>query len=93
MTTTGGSAITVGKAGDTGGSDGQPYTYRNYAVYAEGLNTQHAQVDLNSTIRLLSAGAIGVHARGDAQIDINPASTLSFENVKQMGYYAWGNKA
>ncbi|TDX19127.1 fibronectin-binding autotransporter adhesin [Buttiauxella sp. BIGb0552] len=93
VTTTGGSAITVGKAGDTGGSDGQPYTYRNYAVYAEGLNTQHAQVDLNSTIRLLSAGAIGVHARGDAQIDINPASTLSFENVKQMGYYAWGNKA
>jgi fibronectin-binding autotransporter adhesin len=93
VTTTGGSAITVGKAGDTGGSDGQPYTYRNYAVYAEGLNTQHAQVDLNSTIVLLSAGAIGVHARGDAQIDINPASTLSFENIKQMGYYAWGNKA
>ncbi|MRT12942.1 transporter [Enterobacteriaceae bacterium RIT711] len=93
VTTTGGSAITVGKAGDTGGSDGQPYTYRNYAVYAEGLNTQHAQVNLNSTIRLLSAGAIGVHARGDAQIDINPASTLSFENIKQMGYYAWGNKA
>lgn len=93
VTTTAGSAITVGKAGDTGGSDGQPYTYRNYAVYAEGLNTQHAQVNLNSTISLLSAGAIGVHARGDAKIDINPASTLSFENTQQMGYYAWGNKA
>lgn len=93
VTTTTGSAITVGTAGDTGGSDGQPYTYRNYAVYAEGLNTQHAQVNLNSTIRLLSAGAIGVHARGDARIDIDSASTLSFENVKQMGYYAWGNKA
>ncbi|RJT26257.1 autotransporter-associated beta strand repeat-containing protein [Buttiauxella izardii] len=93
VSTTSGSSITVGKAGDTGGSDGQPYTYRNYAVYAEGLNTQHAQVNLNSTIRLLSAGAIGVHARGDAQIDINAASTLTFENTQQMGYYAWGDKA
>ncbi|RPH29688.1 transporter [Buttiauxella warmboldiae] len=93
VSTTAGSAITVGAAGDTGGSDGQPYTYRNYAVYAEGLNTRHAQVNLNSTIRLLSAGAIGVHARGDALIDINAASTLTFENTQQIGYYAWGNKA
>ncbi|MCE0800219.1 autotransporter-associated beta strand repeat-containing protein [Buttiauxella sp. S04-F03] len=93
VSTTAGSSITVGTAGDTGGSDGQPYTYRNYAVYAEGLNTQHAQVNLNSTIRLLSAGAIGVHARGDAQIDINAASTLSFENTQQIGYYAWGDEA
>lgn len=93
VSTTTGSSITVGTAGDTGGSDGKPYTYRNYAVYAEGLNTQHAQVNLNSTIRLLSAGAIGVHARGDAQIDINAASTLSFENTQQIGYYAWGDKA
>lgn len=93
VSTTAGSSITVGSAGDMGGSDGQPYTYRNYAVYAEGLNTQHAQVNLNSTIRLLSAGAIGVHARGDARIDIDAASTLSFENTQQMGYYAWGDKA
>ncbi|MFP2513353.1 autotransporter-associated beta strand repeat-containing protein [Buttiauxella agrestis] len=93
VSSTDGSTITVGTAGDTGGSDGQPYTYRNYAVYAEGLNTQHAQVNLNSTIRLLSAGAIGVHARGDAQIDINADSTLTFENTQQMGYYAWGNEA
>ncbi len=87
------SNITVGSAGDTGGSDGNVYTYRNYAVYAEGLNNQPAKVDLQATIRLLSAGAIGVHARGNAQIDIGNAASLTFENDHQIGYYAWGNLA
>lgn len=85
--------ITVGSAGDTGGSDDNPFTYRNYAVYAEGLDNHAATVDLESTIRLLSAGAIGVHARGNATIDIGNNSTLTFENTRQIGYYAWGQGA
>lgn len=85
--------ITVGSAGDTGGTDNQPYTYRNYAVYAEGLNGQTASIDLDSDIRLLSAGAIGVHARGKANIDIGSQASLSFENTQQIGYYAWGQDA
>ncbi|WP_277976413.1 autotransporter-associated beta strand repeat-containing protein [Pantoea endophytica] len=93
VTSSASSSITVGSAGDTGGSDGNVYTYRNYAVYAEGLNNQPAQVDLQATIRLLSAGAIGVHARGDAQINIGNAASLTFENDHQIGYYAWGNLA
>ncbi|MGU3521852.1 autotransporter-associated beta strand repeat-containing protein [Enterobacteriaceae bacterium C23F] len=87
------SQITVGTAGDLGGSDSDPYTYRNYAVYAEGLNGNSATVQLDSTIRLLAAGAIGVHARGDATINVGNASTLSFENSRQIGYYAWGTGA
>lgn len=93
VSSTASSQITVGSAGDTGGSDGNVYTYRNYAVYAEGLNNQAAQVDLQATIELLSAGAIGVHARGNAQIDIGNAASLTFENDHQIGYYAWGNQA
>ncbi|TDN53917.1 autotransporter-associated beta strand repeat-containing protein [Scandinavium goeteborgense] len=86
-------SITVGSAGGTGGSDGNPFTYRNYAVYAEGLDTHAATVDLQSTIRLLSAGAIGVHARGNATIDLGNNSSLTFENTNQIGYYAWGQGA
>lgn len=85
--------ITVGSAGDTGGTDNNPYTYRNYAVYAEGLNNHQATVALDSAVRLLSAGAIGVHARGDATINIGADASLAFENQKQIGYYAWGQGA
>lgn len=93
LTSTDASTITVGSAGDAGGTDNQPYTYRNYAVYAEGLNSNAAQVTLNSDIDLLSAGAIGVHARGNATIDIGSQASLSFENSQQIGYYAWGQGA
>ncbi|EOC4895589.1 autotransporter-associated beta strand repeat-containing protein [Enterobacter hormaechei] len=93
LTSTDASTITVGSAGDTGGTDNQPYTYRNYAVYAEGLNGRAASVSLDSDIRLLSAGAIGVHARGNATIDIGSQASLSFENTQQIGYYAWGQGA
>lgn len=93
LTSTNNSTITVGSAGDQGGTDNNPYTYRNYAVYAEGLNGKAATVQLDSTIRLLSAGAIGVHARGNATINIGNDSTLTFENQKQIGYYAWGQGA
>ncbi|EIG1054610.1 autotransporter-associated beta strand repeat-containing protein [Salmonella enterica subsp. enterica serovar Napoli] len=90
LNSTASSGIVVGSAGDTGGTDNQPYTYRNYAVYAEGLNNNAAQVTLNSDISLLSAGAIGVHARGNATIDIGANASLSFQNSQQIGYYAWG---
>ncbi|MEB6377854.1 autotransporter-associated beta strand repeat-containing protein [Leclercia adecarboxylata] len=90
LNSTASSAIVVGSAGDTGGTDNQPYTYRNYAVYAEGLNNFASQVTLNSDISLLSAGAIGVHARGNATIDIGPDASLAFQNTQQIGYYAWG---
>ncbi|HEY2451989.1 MAG TPA: autotransporter-associated beta strand repeat-containing protein [Scandinavium sp.] len=93
MTSTKTGNITVGTAGDQGGSDNNPYTYRNYAVYAEGLKNNYANVDLDSTIRLLSAGAIGVHARGNATINVGDDATLSFENSQQIGYYAWGENA
>ncbi|MBJ9241016.1 autotransporter-associated beta strand repeat-containing protein [Citrobacter braakii] len=93
MTSTSGSQITVGSSGDTGGSDNNPFTYRNYAVYAEGLNGNAATVQLDSAISLLSAGAIGVHARGNASINIGNDSSLSFDNTNQIGYYAWGQGA
>ncbi|HEX4500135.1 MAG TPA: autotransporter-associated beta strand repeat-containing protein [Scandinavium sp.] len=93
MTSNDTSNITVGTTGDQGGSDNNPYTYRNYAVYAEGLKNNYANVDLDSTVRLLSAGAIGVHARGNATINIGDDASLSFENSQQIGYYAWGENA
>lgn len=86
-------SIEVGASGDNGGSDGQPYTYRNYAVYAQGLNGNAAVVQLDSDITLYSAGAIGVHARGDATINIGANASLLFENSQQIGYYAYGQGA
>lgn len=85
--------ITVGDAGDNGGSDGNPYTYRNYAVYAEGLNGNQATATVDSAINLLSAGAIGVHARGQATIDVGANAVLNFANTSQIGYYAYGENA
>jgi fibronectin-binding autotransporter adhesin len=84
--------ITVGGTGDTGNSDGNPFTYRNYAVYAEGVNAA-ATANISSTIRLLAAGAIGVHARGTATVNVTPAATLTFNNTNQIGYYAYGQDA
>ncbi|MCT4709420.1 autotransporter outer membrane beta-barrel domain-containing protein [Enterobacteriaceae bacterium H11S18] len=93
MSSTATSTITVGTTGDQGGSDNNPYTYRNYAVYAEGLQNNDANVDLDSTINLLSAGAIGVHARGNATINLGDDAALNFQNAQQIGYYAWGENA
>lgn len=93
LNATAASSIVVGSAGDTGGTDGQPYSYRNYAVYAEGLDGHAAQVALDSDISLLSAGAIGVHARGNATINIGADASLLFQNSQQIGYYAWGQGA
>ncbi len=87
------STITVGAEGELGGSDDNPYAYRNYAVYAEGLNGNAATVQLDSTVRLLAAGAIGAHARGDATINVGAPASLTFENTDQIGYYAWGQGA
>jgi len=84
--------ITVGGDGDTGNSDGNPFTYRNYAVYAEGINAA-ATANISSTINLLAAGAIGVHARGTATVNVAPTATLTFNNTNQIGYYAYGQDA
>lgn len=85
--------IVVGDAGDTGGSDNDPYTYRNHAVFAEGLSGYLATANVNSAIELLSAGAIGVHARGNATINVGSDATLTFNNKNQIGYYAYGQQA
>ncbi|MCT4706430.1 autotransporter-associated beta strand repeat-containing protein [Enterobacteriaceae bacterium H16N7] len=93
MTSTESSTITVGALGDRGGTDDDPLTYRNYAVYAEGLNGNASTVQLDSDVGLLAAGAIGVHARGNATVNIGAPASLSFENTDQIGYYAWGQGA
>ncbi|WBM69307.1 autotransporter outer membrane beta-barrel domain-containing protein [Buttiauxella sp. WJP83] len=85
--------ITVGAAGDAGGSDNNPLTYRNYAVYAEGLKGIQATANIDSTMNLLAAGAIGAHARGSATINVGPDAALNFNNNDQIGYYAYGQAA
>lgn len=85
--------IVVGEANDAGGSDNDPLTYRNYAVYAEGLGTNQALVNINSTMTLLAAGAIGAHARGNATINVGPLAAVKFNNTNQIGYYAYGQAA
>ncbi|OAT21457.1 hypothetical protein M979_0316 [Buttiauxella noackiae ATCC 51607] len=85
--------ITVGAAGDTGGSDNNPVTYRNYAVFAEGVQGFQATANIDSDINLYAAGAIGAHARGSATINVQSDASLTFNNTNQIGYYAYGQDA
>jgi fibronectin-binding autotransporter adhesin len=93
VTSTNTGVITVGAAGDNGGSDGDPVTYRNYAVFAEGVQGFQATANIDSDINLLAAGAIGAHARGSATINVGADAALTFNNTNQIGYYAYGQKA
>ncbi len=93
VTSTNTGVITVGAAGDTGGSDSNPVTYRNYAVFAEGVQGSQATADVNSDINLFAAGAIGAHARGSATINVGSDASLTFNNTNQIGYYAYGQAA
>ncbi|TNV21703.1 transporter [Buttiauxella sp. B2] len=93
VTSTNSGVITVGAAGDAGGSDNNPVTYRNYAVFAEGVQGFQATADINSDMNLFAAGAIGAHARGSATINVGSDAALTFNNTNQIGYYAYGQSA
>lgn len=68
---------------------------RNYAIYAEGFSdTQKATGTIDGKINLNGVGAIGVHARGYAHVDVAQGTTPKFNaGTDQIGFYIYGENA
>lgn len=67
---------------------------RNYGVWVEGQGNQTATADLDGEIKLEGDGAIGIHARGNASVDVSDNSIPQFINgEKQIGFFAYGKGA
>lgn len=76
-----------------GGADPASGT-RNIGVWAEGQGAATARANVQGAVNLLGDGAIGIHARGRATVDVAAGAAPSFANGnKQVGFFAFGNDA
>lgn len=67
---------------------------RNYGVWVEGQGTQTAYANIDGTVKLAGDGAIGIHARGNAEVDVSNLAIPQFiSGEKQIGIFAYGDKA
>lgn len=81
------SATSTGTINVAGGLNPASGT-RNYGVWAEGLN---ATSTLNGAVNLTGTGAIGVHARSGATINVDANAVPAFmSGTNQIGFYAYG---
>ncbi|CAB3761212.1 membrane protein [Burkholderia sp. MSh2] len=80
-------ATSTGTINVAGGLDPSSGT-RNYGVWAEG---PLAQATLDGALNLTGTGAIGVHARSGATIDVGADAVPAFmSGTNQIGFYAYG---
>ncbi|OXI47968.1 autotransporter outer membrane beta-barrel domain-containing protein [Burkholderia aenigmatica] len=80
-------ATSTGTINVAGGLDPASGT-RNYGVWAEG---PHAKATLDGALNLTGTGAIGVHARSGATIDVGANAVPAFmSGTNQIGFYAYG---
>lgn len=76
-----------------GGADPASGT-RNFGVWAEGQGAATAQAEVQGSVNLLGDGAIGIHARGRATVNVAAGAAPRFTGgTKQIGFYAFGNDA
>lgn len=76
-----------------GDADPQSGT-RNYGVWVEGQGAGQATADIDSKINLSGNGAIGVHARGNAVVNVAQNSIPEFlSGTRQIGFFAYGDQA
>jgi len=76
-----------------GGADPSSGT-RNIGVWAEGQGTATARANVQGAVHLTGDGAIGIHARGRATVDVAAGAAPTFAGgAKQIGYFAFGNDA
>lgn len=87
-------ASSTGTINVAGGSDSNSGT-RNYGVWVEGQGTTGtASATVDGPINLTGNGAIGVHARGNATVDIAPDAVPTFsQGSNQIGFFAFGPNA
>ncbi|MFT4067665.1 autotransporter outer membrane beta-barrel domain-containing protein, partial [Paraburkholderia sp.] len=85
--TTATAATSTGTINVAGGLDPASGT-RNYGVWAEG---PLAKATLDGALNLTGSGAIGVHARSGATIDVGANAVPAFmSGTNQIGFYAYG---
>jgi outer membrane autotransporter protein len=93
---TGAASPTVRSTGTinvAGGADPASGT-RNFGVWAEGQGTGIARANVQGAVNLLGDGAIGIHARGRATVDVAAGASPTFTSgTKQIGFFAFGNDA
>ncbi|WP_175701986.1 autotransporter outer membrane beta-barrel domain-containing protein [Burkholderia ambifaria] len=86
-TSTATAATSTGTINVAGGLDPASDT-RNYGVWAEG---SRAQATVDGALNLTGNGAIGVHARSGATIDVGANAVPRFmSGTNQIGFYAYG---
>jgi len=86
-TSTSTAATSTGTINVAGGLDPASDT-RNYGVWAEG---SRAQATVDGALNLTGNGAIGVHARAGATIDVGANAVPRFmSGTNQIGFYAYG---
>ncbi|EIM18796.1 autotransporter outer membrane beta-barrel domain-containing protein [Pseudomonas chlororaphis] len=76
-----------------GGADPTSGT-RNFGIWAEGTSTGTAHATVNGGVNLLGDGAIGIHARGRAIVDVAANAVPTFSSgSNQIGFFAYGPNA
>ena len=87
------SANSSGTINVAGGADPASGT-RNFGVWVEGQGTGQATADINGPVNLTGIGAIGVHARGNARVEVAANAVPSFSNgSNQIAFFAYGPNA
>lgn len=87
------SARSTGTINVAGGADPASRT-RNYGVWVEGQGTGQASTTVDGPVNLTGNGAIGVHARGNATVDVAPDAVPTFsQGSHQIGFFAFGPNA
>ncbi|QDE39102.1 autotransporter outer membrane beta-barrel domain-containing protein [Luteibacter pinisoli] len=76
-----------------GGADPASGT-RNYGAWIEGQGSATATGDIRGAVNLEGDGAIGIHARGRATVNVAAGAAPSFQSgSKQIGLFAFGDNA
>lgn len=75
-----------------GGKDPESGT-RNYGIWVEGQGSGTASADVDGEIILNGNGAIGVHARGNATVNVHEESIPELNGDEQIVFFAYGNNA
>lgn len=85
--------ISTGTINVAGGADPASGT-RNIGVWAEGQGSATARANVQGPINLLGDGAIGIHARGRATVDVAAGAAPAFASgSRQIGFFAFGDNA
>lgn len=87
------SANSTGTINVAGGADPASGT-RNFGIWVEGQGSGTSTANVDGAINLTGTGAIGVHARGNATVNVDSAAIPSFsQGSNQIAFFAYGPNA